>query len=161
MDGYKTAVNSARAEVSTARESVIGASSYPAGNAKINQIQYSINSLLASLSKSRIVAPFPGTITRQDAKVGETVQIGEALVSLMSLGNMYIEANVSEINIGKVAEGNKVKIELMLRGRERANIDFAFSVFEKFMGSIPPEYVTEQHPKKLGNIISAVIAPKT
>ena len=58
-------------------------------------------------------------------------------------------------------KGNKVKIELMLRGRERANIDFAFSVFEKFMGSIPPEYVTEQHPKKLGNIISAVIPPKT
>lgn len=57
-------------------------------------------------------------------------------------------------------KGNKVKIELMLRGRERANIDFAFSVFEKFMDSIPSEYVTEQHPKKLGNIISAIIASK-
>ena len=111
VEGYKTAVNSARAEVSTAGKSVIDASSYPAGNAKINQIQYSINSLLASLAKSRIVAPFLGTITRQEAEVGETVQTGEALVSLMSLGNMYIEANVSEINIGKVTEGNKVKIE--------------------------------------------------
>ena len=59
-----------------------------------------------------------------------------------------------------LAKGNKVKIELILRGRERANVDFAFSVFKKFMASVSVEYVTEQQPKKLSNIISAVIGPK-
>ena len=57
-------------------------------------------------------------------------------------------------------KGNKVKVELILRGRERANVDFAFSVFEKFMASVSTEHAIEQHPKKLGNIISAIIVPK-
>ena len=59
-----------------------------------------------------------------------------------------------------MAKGNKVKIELILRGRERANVEFAFSVLQKFLASVTAEFIKEQEPKKLGNIIIAIIAPK-
>lgn len=57
-------------------------------------------------------------------------------------------------------KSNKVKIEMFLRGRERANVDFAFGVLKKFLGAIPAPYVVEQEPKKLGNLITVVIAAK-
>ena len=59
-------------------------------------------------------------------------------------------------------KGDKVKIEMFLRGRERANVGFAFEVLKNFLASLPLEtIVIEQEPKKLGNLITAVIAPKT
>ncbi|HEY4516278.1 MAG TPA: efflux RND transporter periplasmic adaptor subunit [Candidatus Paceibacterota bacterium] len=109
VTGYKTAIDSARNTVATARDGVLSASG--AGEERVNQIKSSISSLEAELRKSRITAPFGGTVSRQDADVGEIAQAGEIFVSVISENDMYIEANVSEINIGKVAAGNVVKIE--------------------------------------------------
>ena len=57
-------------------------------------------------------------------------------------------------------KSNKVKIEMFLRGRERANVAIAFSVLKNFLGVIPALFAVEQEPKKLGNLITTVIAPK-
>ncbi len=107
--GYKTAVDSARSTVAAARENLINADT--AGIPRVNQIKSSIQALEAGLGKSRIEAPFTGTITRQDAKVGQVAAAGQVLVSLISEDNMYVEANVSEVNIGKVKTGDKVRVE--------------------------------------------------
>lgn len=59
-------------------------------------------------------------------------------------------------------KGDKVKVEMFLRGRERANIGFAFDVLKKFLEGLPADkMITEQQPKKLGNLITAIIAPRT
>lgn len=56
--------------------------------------------------------------------------------------------------------GNKVKVEMRLRGRERANLDYAFTILKKFLDeAITTEFVVEQAPKKAGHVISSIIAP--
>lgn len=57
--------------------------------------------------------------------------------------------------------GDKVKIDMLLRGRERANVDFAFEVFDKFLQTIEEAYLVEQKAKKAGHVITAVIAPES
>lgn len=57
-------------------------------------------------------------------------------------------------------KGSKVKVELIMRGRERANLTFAFEVIKKFLSVISTPYVVEQEPKRLGGIITAIISPK-
>lgn len=125
--GYKTSINTARSDVSTSRSAVISAkesissqpiigqsgqlSSVAIQQAKVNEARSSVSAIEATISKTRIVAPFDGTVTKQDAKVGQTVVSGDPLISLISESNMYIEANVSEINIGKVSPGNSATIE--------------------------------------------------
>ncbi|MEK7117848.1 MAG: efflux RND transporter periplasmic adaptor subunit, partial [Patescibacteria group bacterium] len=108
--GYKTAIDSARTSVTGAREGLIDASR--AGQARVDQIKSSILALESSLQKSKIVAPFAGVVSKQEAKAGESVTVGEGLVVLISDNDIYIEANVSEINVGKIQNGNKAKIEL-------------------------------------------------
>ena len=58
-------------------------------------------------------------------------------------------------------KGNKVKVEMFLRGRERANLQYAFEMLKKFIETIPSPHVIEQEPKRLGGLITIVIAPKT
>lgn len=117
--GYKTAIDSARSSVSAARASVITAkesvsqigNAGSVGEARVNQILASIAGIEALIAKSRIVAPFSGIITLQDAKVGSIAAPGSKLVSIISENNISLEADISEVNIGKVQVGNKVKIE--------------------------------------------------
>lgn len=59
-----------------------------------------------------------------------------------------------------LGKGNKVKVEMILRGRERANLDYAFEVFQKFFTTLKTEFVTEQRPKKEGFRITSIISPK-
>jgi translation initiation factor IF-3 len=60
-----------------------------------------------------------------------------------------------------LSEGKKVKVEMFLRGREKANVDFAFEQLNKYLKSITHAHIVEQSPKKLGGTISAILAPQT
>lgn len=125
INGYKADVSSARTNISTAitnlitaKEKVTNAPKVGEGNftdvlaqeARVNQYTALVDSAQAQVSKTVISAPFDGLVTRQDAKVGETVTAGSPLVALIAPGEMEIEANISEVNIGKVSVGNKVAI---------------------------------------------------
>ena len=71
--------------------------------------------------------------------------------------DMEFKAATADKFLGKC---NKVKIEMMLRGREKANHDFAMGVVKKFLGAIKIPFVIEQDTKRLGGFITTVIAPK-
>ena len=100
---YKADINSARSTLATAKDKI---STISASEAKVAQTKSSIASLEANISKFRIFAPFSGIITLQDAKVGQIATAGDSLISIISANDMYIEANVSEINIAKIKKGD-------------------------------------------------------
>lgn len=83
---------------------------------------------------------------------------GVRLSMRIGVHDLEFKTRQAEKFLGK---GNKVKVEMFLRGRERANAPFAFEVVRKFLDSLQTPVAVEQEPKKLGHVISAVIAPKT
>ena len=78
--------------------------------AQVTQFQAEVSSREAMLAKATLVAPISGIVTQYDAKVGEIVSAGTPVISIISDNNLEIEANVSEVNIGKVRVGNPVKM---------------------------------------------------
>lgn len=126
INGYKTTISSARDLVSAAVANLISAeekhNSSPrklsAGEfdsvllqeAKISQFRAEVENIEAQLSKTELRSPIDGVVTRQGAETGEIATAGTPLVSVSSAGNMEIEANVSEVNIGKIKTSNKVEI---------------------------------------------------
>lgn len=125
VSGYKTSINTARSNITLATTDLVSAreklknSPTQIGSgyndvleqeAKVAQARAAVSSLESSALKYMIRAPFAGIITKQDAKLGGTVSGGESLVSLISDQKMYIEANISEINVGKLVVGNKVNV---------------------------------------------------
>ncbi len=65
-----------------------------------------IRSAQAKLAATRVVAPFSGTVTRMDAKVGKIISPTESEISLQSKGIFQIETYIPEVNIARVAPGN-------------------------------------------------------
>lgn len=77
-----------------------------AQKAAVTSAEAEVRSARASLAKTRVVAPFSGTVTRMDAKVGEIVSPSTSEISMQSDGLFQIETYVTEVAIARVAKGN-------------------------------------------------------
>jgi translation initiation factor IF-3 len=59
-----------------------------------------------------------------------------------------------------VSEGNKVKVDVVMRGREQAHPELAFDLIRKFQTLITVPFVTETGPTKMGNTVSIIVGPQ-
>lgn len=64
------------------------------------------------LSYAEVKAPADGVVTRKSVEVGNTVQAGQPLMSLVSLAEPFIVANYKETRIEDIAPGQEVRIKL-------------------------------------------------
>jgi HlyD family secretion protein len=139
VDSYKTSVSNARNNIVTAITNLTAANeklntaqstlslaqsnlalkkignsaeSIRAQQAKVMQFQAQLASANAELSKTSIRSPLSGIVIKQDAKVGQIAVGGTPVVSVISDNNLEIEANVSEISIGKIQVGNSAHITM-------------------------------------------------
>jgi HlyD family secretion protein len=83
-----------------------------AQEATLRQVQAKVAATEAELAKTILRSPINGIVTKQDAKVGEIIPANTPLVSVISESDYEIEANVPEVDIGKLALGNPVAITL-------------------------------------------------
>jgi len=139
VDSYKASIASARTNLIGAQNSVSGAEEklnssksalliaqknlvlkkvgtspeeIKAQEARVLQFQASLQAVGAQLAKMTLRSPLAGIVTKQDAKKGEIVSAGTPVVSVISNNNLEIEANVSEISVGKVQVLNEVNITM-------------------------------------------------
>lgn len=80
--------------------------SVAAAEAAVASASAEVRNAIAALAKTRIVAPFGGTVTRVDAKVGGIVSPSAPAISLQGGDVFQIETYVPEVAISGVAEGN-------------------------------------------------------
>lgn len=64
----------------------------------------------AQLRKSRIVAPLSGTVTARHLDAGETVETGDAVVTVADLGRLRVDAEADEADAGSLAVGSAASI---------------------------------------------------
>jgi len=81
--------------------------------ADVEKYKASTEEYSQKLKDNSVIAPFDGTVTKTDGKIGETVSANNKnVVSLISPDNFQIEADISEADIGKINTENPVKITL-------------------------------------------------
>jgi len=73
-------------------------------------LEKSLETLQTQLEKTKIKAPFSGTIEEVPVSAGQIVQPGVPVAFLVSNENMYIHAEVSEAYVGKFKKGDKVNV---------------------------------------------------
>jgi RND family efflux transporter MFP subunit len=73
-------------------------------------IERQIANIKTQISKSKIRAPFEGTIESVFVKEGEMAQMGSPLVRIVNHRDMYIKADLSESLIGQFNKGDRVVI---------------------------------------------------
>lgn len=87
--------------------------------AKVKSAKASLQNVQAQLAKIVISAPFEGIVTKQDAEIGEIVQGGDVLTSIMSESEFEIEADVAEVDVARIKIGSKANVTLDAYGKEQ------------------------------------------
>lgn len=83
-----------------------------ASEADVEKAHAARASARAQLAKTLLTSPISGTVTKQDAKVGQIVSANTVIASVMSDAKFQIEAQVPEADIAKVNIGDMAKVTL-------------------------------------------------
>ena len=78
--------------------------------ARLEQAKANLALMEDKLSKTKLLAPIDGIITKEYKKIGETVSAQETVVSIIGLGKFRIESDIPEADISKIKIGDLVKI---------------------------------------------------
>ena len=65
-----------------------------------------------NLSYTKILAPVDGMIAQRSVQVGNYVSVGAALMAVVPLSEVYIEANYREVQLGHVQAGQRARIHV-------------------------------------------------
>lgn len=76
----------------------------------VKQAEAAVHEAELNLSYCTMVAPMEGMVSRKAIEVGQRVQPGQALMALLPLHNVYIEANYKETQLTHVRVGQPVEI---------------------------------------------------
>ena len=74
-------------------------------HADLESAKASLDRAKTDLAKTRLAAPFDGVIASKDAEVGDLLQVGDLVATIVDLDPLLIVANVSEREVGRIAEG--------------------------------------------------------
>ncbi len=101
-----------------------------AQEAKVEQAQANVSLYRAQVAKTRLYSPIAGTVTKQDAKVGQIVAANSTVTTVLSQNRLKVEAYLPEADMAKVKNGDPAKITLDAYGDE--------VVFEGKVAAIDP-----------------------
>lgn len=72
--------------------------------------QARVDAAQSTLNLSRIIAPFDGVVTEANPQPGDMVSPGEVALRIEDLSRLFVELEISEIDINQVAPGQSVSI---------------------------------------------------
>jgi membrane fusion protein (multidrug efflux system) len=112
LDAAEAAAKSTDAQLQAAREQVSAAEAALQGaDARVAAARALRDQAALQLSYTRITAPASGVVSRKSVEVGQLVQSGQPLMSLVPLDDVWVVANLKETEIKEVTPGDRVEIE--------------------------------------------------
>jgi membrane fusion protein, multidrug efflux system len=80
--------------------------------ASLGQAEAQRDQAKLNLSYTKILAPVDGMIAQRSVQVGNYVSVGAALMAVVPLSEVYIEANYREVQLGHVRAGQRARIHV-------------------------------------------------
>jgi membrane fusion protein (multidrug efflux system) len=116
-----------------------------------------------NLSYTRILAPSDGYITRKSVEQGNNIQPGQAIMSLVSLGDAWVTANYKESQLTHVRPKQKVEfiVDTYPRHKFRGSVDSIMAGTGAAFSLLPPENATGNYVKVVQRIPVKIIIDKT
>lgn len=113
--------------------------------AKLLQSRRDLDQAVLNLRYCDIVSEIDGVVTRRNVNPGNNVQIGQSLMAVRSLTEIWIDANFKETQLGYLRIGQRVRCEVDMYGSKR---EFEGRITGFTMGTgqtlslLPPENAT-------------------
>jgi membrane fusion protein, multidrug efflux system len=117
--------------------------------AQVAQAQAQLDQAKLNLSYTKIIAPEAGIVTRKSVELNQNVSVGQNLMTLVSLDNIWITANFKETQLEHMRQDQPVVIEVDAYGGRK--YDGKISQIGGATGSVlslfPPENATGNYVK--------------
>ncbi len=111
LDAAETAATAAEAQYEAALEQVVAATAGVRGaQSRVEAAKAARDQAALQLSYALITAPETGVVTRKSVEVGQYVQAGQPLMSVVPLHDVWVVANLKETAVRDVLPGDKVEI---------------------------------------------------
>jgi membrane fusion protein, multidrug efflux system len=164
--GQQAAVNQALQKLvqarSTASESVrTGPNQVKAQQARanaamadINQAQAKVDQAMLNLSYTHITAPTSGIVNKKNVQVGANLSIGQDLLTIIPLTNLWVTANFKETQLARMHPGQNVTIKVdALGGRKfHGKVTQIGGATGSKLSLFPPENATGNYVKVVQRI---------
>jgi membrane fusion protein (multidrug efflux system) len=120
LDAARAAVDVARAELAAAERQAAatgaGVENAEAGvrlaEARLAGARASRDNAALQLSYTRVTAPATGVVSRKSVEVGQLVQPGQTLMSVVADTGVWVTANFKETQLARLRAGQRVELEV-------------------------------------------------
>ncbi|MGI4828780.1 MAG: HlyD family secretion protein [Janthinobacterium lividum] len=125
-----------------------------AAQAAVKQAQARVDQAQLNLGYAKIVAPIDGIVSRKNVSVGDNLSVGQSLLTVVPLKDLWVTANFKETQLKGVQKGQKVDIKVdALGGRHfTGQITEIGGATGSRLSLFPPENATGNYVKVVQRI---------
>ena len=106
-----------------------------------------------NLQYTRIVAPVTGVVSGRTVDVGQTVQIGQEMMKIIPLDDLWVTANFKETQLKHMRAGQSVDIDVDANGKSyKGHVDSIAGASGALFSLLPPENATGNYVKVVQRI---------
>jgi membrane fusion protein, multidrug efflux system len=137
------ATGTAPQQLSISRSNALSAS------ARVKQAQAAVAQAELNMGYTEVRAPISGIVSQRKAEVGQYLQAGQPLFSIISLEDVWVTANFKESQLDAMRPGQKVAISVDAYGGKRftGQVDSIAAATGARFSLLPPENATGNYVK--------------
>jgi membrane fusion protein, multidrug efflux system len=168
----KSQVEMAKAHVAQARAGIVSAQ---AGShqvtmrsadarskaAKVGEARAALEAAKLNLSYTEVVAPIDGVATHKQVETGQVVSLGQGLLVVVPLRDVWVTANFKETQLRNMKPGQKAEVQVDTYGRSfSGHVDSIAGATGSVLSLLPPENATGNYVKVVQRIpVKIVLDP--
>jgi len=166
LDAAQTKVNQAQAQVenSVANRKQVDIRKADAGTAAatVEASRATLEAAELMLGYTTIVSPIDGVVTRKSVEVGQIVQPGQGLMTVIPLQDTWVTANFKETQLADVRSGQRAEIHVDMYGRSvTGHVDSIAGATGSRLSLLPPENATGNFVKVVQRIPVKILVDQT
>ncbi len=125
-----------------------------AAYASVQQAQARLDQAKLNLGYTKIVAPIDGIVSRKNVAVGANLSVGQDLLTIVPLKNLWVTANFKETQLKEMHQGQEVDLKVdALSGRHfKGTITQIGGATGSKLSLFPPENATGNYVKVVQRI---------
>ena len=166
LDSSLSRINTAKAQVqsSVANRKQVAVRTADTGTAAaaVEAARAKLEAAELTLSYTTITAPIDGTVTRKSVEVGQIVQPGQGLMTLIPLQDTWVTANFKETQLADVKPGQRAEVHVDMYSKSlKAHVDSIAGATGSRMSLLPPENATGNFVKVVQRIPVKILVDQT
>jgi len=148
LDAARAAATAAAAQLASAQSALVGA------DARVAAARASRDQAALQLSYTRVVAPSNGVVSKKAVELGQLVQPGQPLMTVVPLDDVWITANLKETETADVTPGDSADVTVdAYRGLHfRGHVESLSPATGAKFSLLPPDNATGNFTKVVQRI---------